>query len=72
MAKKQELEISITAEGEVSINVIGAKGKKCLDLTKDFEEAIGIVTERETKPSFYENEESSSYIYTGTGLNKNE
>ena len=70
MAKKQELEISISAEGEVSINVIGAKGKKCLDLTKDFEEAIGIVTERETKPSFYENEESTSFIHTG--LNGNE
>ena len=70
MAKKQELEISISADGEVSINVIGAKGKKCLDLTKDFEEAIGIVTERETKPSFYENEESTSYIHTG--LNGNE
>ncbi len=70
MAKKQEIEISITAEGDVSINVIGAKGKKCLDLTKDFEEAIGIVTERETKPSFYENEESTSYIQTG--LNGNE
>lgn len=70
MSKKQELEISITADGEVSINVIGAKGKKCLDLTKDFEEAIGIVTERETKPSFYESEETTSY--TNIGLNSNE
>lgn len=65
MATKQELEISITAEGEVSINVIGAKGKKCLDLTKDFEEALGIVTERETKSSFYESDETKSYIHTG-------
>ena len=27
MSKKQELEISITAEGDVSINVIDEKGK---------------------------------------------
>lgn len=66
MAKKDELEISITAEGDVSINVIGAKGKKCLDLTKDLEEILGIVTERETKPQFYEQDiENSSYINTG-------
>ncbi|MCQ2584680.1 MAG: DUF2997 domain-containing protein [Treponema sp.] len=66
MAKKDELEISITAEGDVSINVIGAKGKKCLDLTKDLEEVLGIVAERETKPQFYEQDiENSNYINTG-------
>ncbi len=59
MAQKQELEISISESGDVSINVIGAKGKKCLDLTKEFEEAVGIVTNRETKSSFYESENSS-------------
>lgn len=68
MAKKDELEISINAEGEVSINVIGAKGKKCLDLTKDIEEALGIVTERETKPQFYEQDtDTSIFSYTGLG-----
>lgn len=66
MAKKDELEISITAEGDVSINVIGAKGKKCLDLTKDLEEVLGIVTNRETKPQFYEQDtENNTYINTG-------
>ncbi len=70
MAKKQELEISITAEGDVSINVIGAKGKTCLKLTKDLEDAIGTVTKRDTKPSFYEKEESSSTLSTGLNLNE--
>lgn len=70
MAKKQELEISISAEGEVSINVIGAKGKRCLDLTKDFEEAIGIVTKRETKTSFYESEDTANYLHTGLSTNE--
>ncbi len=64
-ARKDELEISINSEGDVSINVIGAKGKKCLDLTKDLEELLGVVTQRETKPQFYENENSSnSFINT--------
>lgn len=66
MAKSNELEISIDAQGEVSINVIGAKGKKCLDLTKDLEEALGIVKERETKPQFYEQDtETTAFSYTG-------
>lgn len=69
MAKKDELEISITAEGDVSINVIGAKGKKCLDLTKDLEEVLGIVTNRETKPQFYE-QDTESNTFINTGLNK--
>ena len=66
MAGKQELEISINSEGEVSINVIGAKGKKCIDLTKDLEDALGVVTQWEAKPQFYEQDtENSSYINTG-------
>lgn len=68
MAKKDELEISISNEGEVSINVIGAKGKKCLDLTKDLEEILGIVTSRETKPQFYE-QDTENNTYINTGLN---
>lgn len=63
MSKKDELEISITSDGNVSISVIGAKGKKCLDLTKDLEEALGIVSQRDTKPQFYENDTDSVYNY---------
>lgn len=63
MSKKDELEISITSDGNVSINVIGAKGKKCLDLTKDLEEVLGIVSQRDTKPQFYENDTDSVYNY---------
>lgn len=41
MSKKEELEISISNTGEVTINVIGAKGKSCIDMTKDLEESHG-------------------------------
>ncbi len=68
MARQNELEISINPDGEVSIKVIASKGKKCLDLTKDLEEALGIVTQRETKPQFYENDTNNS-SYINTGLN---
>lgn len=68
MTNKQELDISIDSEGNVSINVIGTKGKKCLELTKDLEEALGIVINRETKPQFYESE-ASTFNFSTTGLN---
>ncbi|QQO09011.1 DUF2997 domain-containing protein [Breznakiella homolactica] len=54
MAEKQELEIQITHDGTVTINVQGAKGSSCLDLTKDLEESLGVVMDRERKSSFYE------------------
>ena len=56
MAEKQELEIHIANDGTVTINVQGAKGKSCLDLTKEIEESLGVVVNRETKASFYEQE----------------
>lgn len=67
MAEKQELEISIAADGTVHIDVHGAKGKKCLDLTKDIEEALGTVTARETKSSYYENGTNVETTIRGTG-----
>jgi hypothetical protein len=57
MMKKQELDIEISSDGNVTINVQGAKGTSCLDLTKDLEESLGFVMERETKASFYEEDE---------------
>jgi hypothetical protein len=59
MSEKQELEIAISPEGEVTINVQGAKGSSCLDITRDIEEALGVVTEREKKSSFYEEHDAS-------------
>ncbi len=54
---KQELDIEISSDGNVSINVQGAKGSSCLDLTKDPEESLGLVIEREKKSSFYEEDD---------------
>lgn len=65
MSNKQELEISISETGEVSINVQGAKGSKCLDLTKELEDVIGTVTFREKKSSFYEQQDNEQVTVRG-------
>ena len=51
---KQELEIVISPTGDVQINVQGAKGQPCLELTKPLEEALGDVVQRTLKPEYYQ------------------
>ncbi|MEZ0229430.1 MAG: DUF2997 domain-containing protein [Planctomycetota bacterium] len=51
--KKNELEFSIDDDGKISIKVIGAEGKECLEMTKAIEEALGIVTDRQKTADFY-------------------
>jgi hypothetical protein len=65
MSKKQELDIQIAPDGAVTINVLGVKGKTCLDLTRDLEESLGAVLDRETKTSFYEQEEAEAVRIRG-------
>jgi hypothetical protein len=37
----QEIEVTIGKDGQVQVQVRGVKGKKCLELTKELEEALG-------------------------------
>lgn len=37
----QEIEVFIEKDGYIKIEVHGAKGKSCLDLTKDLEKSLG-------------------------------
>jgi hypothetical protein len=53
MAKKRELEFTIDDDGKITIKVIGGEGKECLELTKEIEEALGLVTERTKTSEFY-------------------
>ncbi|MCM1235945.1 MAG: DUF2997 domain-containing protein [Ruminococcus flavefaciens] len=67
MADKQELEISISSTGEVTVNVIGAKGKSCMDMTRELEESLGVVTSLEKKSEFYQQEQTgTASVYGGT------
>lgn len=65
MSKKEELEISISNTGEVTINVIGAKGKSCIDMTKELEESLGIIKSFERKTEFFQQDENNTSVYTG-------
>lgn len=65
MSKKEELEISISNTGEVTINVIGAKGKSCIDMTKKLEESLGIIKSFERKSEFFQQDENNTSVYTG-------
>ena len=56
MADKHEIKIDIDDAGNVSFQVFGVKGKKCLAITKDLEEALGIVVKQEKTAEFYQTE----------------
>ena len=53
---KREISIDITPDGEVTFRIKGAKGKKCLELTKAIEEELGHVKERTFTSEYYEAE----------------
>ena len=53
MADKDELEITIDKEGNVQIKVIGGDGSSCVELTKDLEQALGIVVDRSLTEDYY-------------------
>jgi hypothetical protein len=50
----QELEITIDREGKVQVAVRGVHGEGCLALTKNIENAVGTVEEREYTGEYYE------------------
>lgn len=56
-----EFEIKITPDGEVTIDVHGAKGKNCIELSKFLEEALGDVTDREFKSEYYQDNTTGEF-----------
>ncbi|WP_020614503.1 DUF2997 domain-containing protein [Sediminispirochaeta bajacaliforniensis] len=68
MAKKEELEITIGENGEVSLHVTGVAGAGCTKLTEELEDALGVVTRRELTGDYYRQEEETSVeIHTDEG-----
>ena len=58
--RKQEIDISISATGEVSFTIKGVKGASCIDETKFLEQAIGgEVLVREPTTEYYEQSEGA-------------
>ena len=56
MAVKTELDIAFNDDGTVSLKVKGARGGKCMELTKFLEDELGVVKERRHTPEFYQEE----------------
>ena len=62
MPKQQKLKFTIRQDGLVTEEVIGVVGNACQDLTKLIEERIGEVTYVETKPEFYQQQNTQTDV----------
>ena len=62
MPEQTKLKFSIRQDGLVSEEVIGVVGNACQDLTKLIEERIGEVTYVETKPEFYQQQNTQKNV----------
>ncbi len=51
---KQEIEVTIGPDGQVTLRPRGVQGPACLDLTKELEAALGEVTSRELTSEYYQ------------------
>ena len=65
MATKKDIFFTIDENGEVKIEVKGAPGEDCLKLTKEIEEALGLVGERTHTSEFYQREEQTVEVGSG-------
>ena len=62
MPEKQTLKFTIRQDGLVTEEVMGVVGNACQDLTKLIEERIGEVTYVETKPEFYQQQNTQKDV----------
>ena len=53
-----ELVIKIDSDGNVTIRVIDGDGERCVELTKELEDALGLVTDRRLTSEYYEDTET--------------
>lgn len=56
---RKTLKITIGEDGDAEVDVDGFDGRECLDATRDIEEAIGAVEDRNRKPSYYRKTDAS-------------
>lgn len=67
-AKKHSIYFNIGPDGEITIEVEGLSGEACLETTREMEEALGVVTDRQATAGMYEEveqaEEETQTVYT--------
>jgi hypothetical protein len=66
--ESQDLEITISATGEVKIEVKGVQGAGCLDLTKNLENALGTVEDRQLKGEYYQENQQQNQQWNQGGF----
>lgn len=57
-AQMQEMEVTISPTGEVKIEVKGVAGPGCMDLTRELENQLGTVEDRQLKGEYYQQNEN--------------
>ena len=62
MPEQTKLKFTIRQDGLVTEEVMGVVGNACQDLTKLIEERIGQVTYVETKPEFYQQQNTQTDV----------
>jgi len=62
---KAEITLEIDNDGNISLGVTGVKGQDCEKLTRELEEALGIVTDRKRTHEYYVPEENRLKIQIG-------
>jgi hypothetical protein len=48
-----ELVVTISPDGEVTVEARGVEGPACAELLRPFDEALGAVRDRRRKPEYY-------------------
>jgi len=64
----KEILITIGTDGSVEVEAVGYTGKDCLNATKPYEEALGVITHRKPKPVILQ--ESDENEVGGSGVSK--
>jgi hypothetical protein len=56
------IEVTITPDGKTTLHVEGVKGESCRELTRVFEERLGIVEDTKTTWEFYQRERETEIL----------
>lgn len=54
---KSAIKVRINPDGSTEISVNGVKGKKCTELTKGLEKALGVVTKQTMTNEYYQKDD---------------
>lgn len=65
MAQRREIQFTIDADGNVSLQVLGVKGADCEKLTREIEEALGLVQSRERTSEFWQMTDVTQKLESG-------